>query len=113
MHVLFNDDGQYTFDGKIGIYPIVELVKAQKSSINCPRVTLEWKPKSLTMEMYTDIVVNKVLPDTIAKWPQDCGIQTQAIYIQQDNPNTHFLSTCPTWIEAKNSNPRFKFDFRK
>ena len=109
----FNDNGECTFDGKIGIYPIVEQVQAQRSSINRPRGTLEWKPRSLTREVYTEIMINKVLPDAIAKWPRDRGVRTQKVYIQQDNPHTHFPPTCPIWIQAKDSDPRFKFDLRE
>ena len=88
-HPCFNDNSECTFDGKIDIHPIVEHIQAQKSSINHRRGTLEWKPKSLTREMYTDIVISKVLPDAIAKWPQDYRVwpqdyrvRPQTIYIQ-------------------------------
>jgi hypothetical protein len=40
----FDDDGNETFSRKIGCFPIVHKVPAQRSSINRPAATLETKP---------------------------------------------------------------------
>ena len=85
-----NNNGEYTFDGKIGIYLIVKHLQAQRNSINHPRDTLEWKHKSLTREMYTENI-NKVLPDVIAKCPHNQGVRTQTIYRSEHLIRSTFL----------------------
>ena len=104
-HPCFNDNSKCTFDSKIDIHPIVEHVQAQKSSIYHLRGTLEWKPKSLTREMYTDIVINKVLPDAIAKWPQEYRVQPQTIYIQPRQLQYTLSSYMSYLARSKNSDP--------
>ena len=44
----FNEAGECTFDGKIGIWPFVERVAARRGSIRRPAGTIETKPVSFT-----------------------------------------------------------------
>ena len=44
----FNNDGVCTFDGKIGMFPFVEYVPAQRRSDNRPRGAIVTKPFSVT-----------------------------------------------------------------
>jgi hypothetical protein len=58
-----------SFDGKIGIWPFVERVMAQRDSINCPAGMWEIKPVSVTAERYREYLIQKVLPAIKARWP--------------------------------------------
>jgi hypothetical protein len=57
------------FDGKLGIWPFVEKVPAQRGSRNRPRGTLETKLISVTKAVYKQFILNKVLPAIKEKWP--------------------------------------------
>ncbi|XP_024636148.2 uncharacterized protein [Medicago truncatula] len=84
----FDDDGNETFSGKIGCFPIVHKVAAQRSSINRPAGTLETKPIiSINREVTRMMYINEVLPALKEKWPQEHAHET--IYIQQDNAPCH------------------------
>eukprot|EP00977_Amphora_coffeiformis_P022948 scaffold11984_cov94-Amphora_coffeaeformis.AAC.1 len=95
----FDENGECTFDGKIGIYPLVEQRRTQRRSINRPAGVLETQPITLSGSVYKDIVFKRIIPDAIRKWPRDRSVRTQTIGLQQDNPNTHFKSNDPEWIE--------------
>ncbi|XP_057801157.1 uncharacterized protein LOC131016474 [Salvia miltiorrhiza] len=57
---LFSDDGEVLFDGKIGIFPFIQKVPAQRNSKNRPSGTLETKPiQSVTKEVMRDSFINK------------------------------------------------------
>jgi hypothetical protein len=109
----FDDEGECVFDGKIGFWPVVEQVQAQRSSVNRPAGTWETKGVSMTKEVYTDFVCNKIIPSVLAKWPRDRSVREQTIAIQQDNPPTHMGRNDPTWLEAANRDGRFKFVLRE
>ena len=64
----YNAEGNCIF-GKIGLWPLVERVRAQRSSVNQPAGTWETKTVSVTKELYRTYVVEKVTPAIIAKWP--------------------------------------------
>ena len=60
----YNGDGECTFDGKIGIWPIVQKVRAKRSSVNRAAGTLETKTLNCDAEVYRSFMINKVLPAT-------------------------------------------------
>ena len=109
----FDANGNCTFDGKIGVWPMVERVQAVRNSVNRPAGTWETKCMNVTKAVYTDYIVNKVLPAAIAKWPRDRGTRAQSIGMQQDNPTTHMKGDDPLWVEATNRHKRFKFHLRE
>jgi hypothetical protein len=76
----YNAEGECTFDGKIGIWPFVESVQAQRTSVNRPAGTMETKPVSVTAERYRQFLIEKVLPAIKARWPD----RERDITIQQD-----------------------------
>jgi hypothetical protein len=57
-----NAEGECTFDGKIGIWPFVERVRAQRGSVNHPAGTWETKPVSITAERYQEFLIKKASP---------------------------------------------------
>jgi len=59
----FDSDGNETFSGKIGMFPLVHEVPAIRSSVNKAAGTLVTKPiTSITKEVYRWFLINKVLP---------------------------------------------------
>ncbi|XP_062211821.1 uncharacterized protein LOC133912882 isoform X1 [Phragmites australis] len=92
-------EGNCTFDGKIGCFPMVTYEVARRSSKNRVAGTLEMKPiMSITKEVMRSFIIEKVLPAIRAKWPsEDIG---KPIYIQQDNARPHVDPGDPLFCEA-------------
>lgn len=57
------------FDGKIGIWLIVETQPAKRSSANRPAGTSETKSISMTRVVYVSMLKDKVFPAIRAIWP--------------------------------------------
>jgi hypothetical protein len=93
----FNAAGECTFDGKIGIWPFVKQVAAQRTSVNRPAGTLETKSVSVTGAVYLDYVINKVLPAIKQKWPD---ARERKLTLQHDNAKSHFSENQPEWRAA-------------
>ena len=69
------------FDGKIGIWPVCEMVAAKRNSRNRPRGTMEMKPVNVNKEVYKKMFLENVIPAIKSKWPDGNRI----IIIQHDN----------------------------
>ncbi|CAM9453220.1 unnamed protein product [Discosporangium mesarthrocarpum] len=82
------------FDGKIGIWPVIETVEAKDSSKN--RVAGDMEIKSVTMdgEQYKQMIKKEVTPAIKARTP---GASTRTIWVQQDGakPYTRMGSLRP------------------
>lgn len=85
------------FDGKLGIWPFVEWIPAQRNSVNRPHGTLEMKPVTVTRDVYRQMLVQHVIPAIKTKWP--ARERGNVIYIQQDNARPHVPESDPA-IEA-------------
>jgi hypothetical protein len=85
------------FDGKLGIWPFVEKVPAQRASRNRARGTLITKSISVTKEVYKTFIMEKVLPAIEEKWPQ-CH-RDMTIKLQQDNAKPHRIHNDPELLE--------------
>jgi hypothetical protein len=92
----FNTEGQCTFDGKIGIWPFIERVRAQRDSINRQAGTWETKPVSVTAERYRNYLLHKVLPAIKARWPD----RERNVTIQQDGASSHIRQNDPAFVEV-------------
>jgi hypothetical protein len=92
----YNADGDCTFDGKLGIWPFVESVVAQRGSIHRPAGTIERKPVSVTMEKYKEFLIEKVVPAIKRKWPD----RDRNIFIQQDGASSHIDQQDPDFVAA-------------
>lgn len=87
----FDANGDCTFDGNIGCFPLVTYEPAKRSSVNWPAGTMEMKPiASITKEVIRDFMINK--------WPQED--MNKPIYIQQDNACPHLGPTDQLFHEA-------------
>ncbi|KAL7578224.1 hypothetical protein ACA910_012647 [Epithemia clementina (nom. ined.)] len=75
------------FDGKLGIWPIGDWVPAAMSSANRPRGTLVWKNKNVNHEVYRYLLIKKLIPAILEKWP--AAQRTNTIRIQQDGAKSH------------------------
>ncbi|XP_058783982.1 uncharacterized protein LOC131658736 [Vicia villosa] len=76
----FDNEGNETWSGKIGVFPLVDKVPAKRSSVNRPSGTLETKPiTSITKEVSRMFLINKILPAIKEKWPREHISET--IYI--------------------------------
>ncbi|XP_023757888.1 uncharacterized protein LOC111906365 [Lactuca sativa] len=84
---IFDSLGNKVFLGEISIYLFTTLELAKRSNKNRIAGTLETKPiLSVNKEVTRSWLIEKVLPDIKAKWPQGHIVP---IFIQQDNANPH------------------------
>ena len=65
----FNNDGECTFNGKVGMFPFIERVAARRASCNRPRGHMETKLLPVNKNGYRDVMTQKVLPTIKEKWP--------------------------------------------
>ncbi|ETV73921.1 hypothetical protein H257_11246 [Aphanomyces astaci] len=71
------------FDGKIGIWPFVVQLPAQRNSKNRAKGTMLTVPQSVTSDVYRAIILENVVPAIKAKMPwRD---QAGTIVLHQDN----------------------------
>jgi hypothetical protein len=105
----YDGAGNCTFDGKIGMWPFVESVMAQRDSVQSRASTIEIKPVSVMAATYEQFLIGKVLPAIKRKWPErdrDTFIQQEGApsHIQQTGPR--LCSSCNNWkLEHPNDNP--------
>ena len=81
----YDNNGECTFDGKIGMWPFVERKEAQRDSANRPRGTIETKPIGVTRTVYRRMLIDKVIPAIKEKWPD----LNRDIVLQQDGASAH------------------------
>jgi len=62
----YNVTATKMFDGKIGIWPFIEMLPAKRSSKNRPTGTILSMPVAATREVYRTAITEKVIP-TIKK----------------------------------------------
>ena len=86
------------WDGKIGMWPFAVQRAAARSSRNRPKGTMEWKPLSVTKQVYRDYMINKVLPAIVEKWP--VASRNSPILIQHDNAPSHISNDDPAFAAA-------------
>lgn len=76
------------FDGRIGMWPFVEIVPALRNSKNRPAGAPILRGITVDRDTYRRYLVDHVIPAIKEKWP---GSKRQPIYIQQDNAKPHVL----------------------
>ncbi|XP_010687393.1 uncharacterized protein LOC104901503 [Beta vulgaris subsp. vulgaris] len=85
--------GRMIHDGKFGIYPFVEYVRAKYSTKNRRAGTLVTKAiESVNLAVMRDMIINTVIPAIMRNWPE--GV-SKDIYIQQDNARAHIHASNP------------------
>jgi hypothetical protein len=68
------------FDGKLGIWPVVEIIPAARSSRNRPAGTPETKNVSMDKARNKAFLINQVFPAIRAKWPCKCSFSTLSMF---------------------------------
>ena len=76
------------WDSKLGIWPIGDWELAKQKSKNRPKGTLVWKNKIVTKEVYHDLLLSKLIPSILEKWPRR-DMFSRKIFIQQDRAKNH------------------------
>jgi hypothetical protein len=82
-----DNNSSWYFEGKVGLYPVVEETLAKRNSVNRKKGTVVLQAVSMTKEVYVDFVLNKLLPDIVRNCPPD--MRRFPIYIQHDNAPPH------------------------
>jgi hypothetical protein len=94
------DTYEMTFDGKIGIWPIVEETEAQRTTQNREAGTKVTTPVSVTKTIYRELLLEKVIPAIKRKWPRG---RTRNVIIQQDGASSHVAEDDEAVLQACNS----------
>lgn len=103
----YDAHGVMTFDRKIGLFPFVEKVRAQRSSKNRAAGTLETKAVTCDKEEYLRKVVDQVIPAIKEKWPD--RRPNYSIGLQHGNATPHNIDDEFDWIEASMTDMRWSF----
>ena len=84
----FNPCSNSWWDGKLGIWPIGDWELVKQKLKNRPKGTLVWKNKIVTKEVYHDLLITKLIPSILEKWPRGDRL-SRKIFIQQDGAKNH------------------------
>ena len=84
----FNPCVNSWWDGKLRIWPIGDWEPAKHGLKNRPKGTLVSKNKAVTKEVYHELLISKLLPAIVEKWPQTDRL-SRKILIQQDGAKSH------------------------
>ena len=84
----FNPCSNSWWDSNLGIWPIGDWEPAKQKSKNRPKGTLVWKNKVVTKEVYWDLLISKLIPSILEKWPSR-DMLSRKIFIQQDGAKNH------------------------
>jgi hypothetical protein len=90
----FDCHGRCTFDGKIGIWPIVERVPARRASRARPAGTLVTKTLNVNKDIYRRMLLENVIPAIKTKFPR----HNKTVTIQQDGAKSHIAENDPEFI---------------
>ena len=83
-------------DGKLGLFPFIERVEAQRTSTVRPRGTIITKPVTVNRDRYKEFIIDKVIPAIQNKWPD----QNRDITIQHDGASSHIEDDDPEFAEV-------------
>eukprot|EP00903_Cladosiphon_okamuranus_P014913 g13809.t1 len=78
------------FDGKIGMWPFTEKVRAVRNSRNRATGEMVTKCVEVTKETYKEKLINSVIPAIKEKWL--AATRRNTIFIQQDNAKPHGIN---------------------
>ena len=79
----FNLSANSWWDGKLGIWPISDWEPAKHKSKNRPKGTLVWKNKEVNKEVCRELLISKLLPAIMEKWPWTNRL-SRKIFIEQE-----------------------------
>lgn len=105
------------FDGKLGLWPFVEMQPAKRTSKYRVRGTMKMRSVNVSASVYKESIINKVIPSIKQKWPgllwwltywvynfYDVFVvgASRSILIQQDNASAHGVNLARA-VQAFNS----------
>lgn len=105
----YDYDRKRGFDGKIGIFPIIEHRAAQRTTQNQKKGDVIMVPLTVDKNVYSNLLKTKVIPAIKATWPGmythvihfpasvlsatnavfNAGVRNRTLWIQQDNASPH------------------------
>ncbi|CAM9686878.1 unnamed protein product [Discosporangium mesarthrocarpum] len=74
------------FDGKIGIWPIADIVAVMRSNKNRKKGTMMLKPATINAERYKELMIDKIISVIKARMPRPPG---HTIFVQQNGAKPH------------------------
>ncbi|ETV85623.1 hypothetical protein H257_02242 [Aphanomyces astaci] len=83
----FDHHSKKQWDGKLGVWPFVHVSPAARASKNRPKGTLHTVPLAVDAKVYSDAIMDKVVPSIQLKFPGDW--RRRQVLIQQDNASPH------------------------
>ena len=66
----FNPSANSWWDEKLGIWPIGDWEPAKQGSKNRPKGMLVWKNKTVTKDVYRELLINQLILAILEKWPR-------------------------------------------
>ncbi|CAM0952969.1 unnamed protein product [Alopecurus aequalis] len=93
-----DEQGNVTFDGKVGIWAFVTEDAAKYDSKYRIKGSMELKNVNVTRDVMREYLCEKVIPAIVEVWPEDGYAET--IWIQQDNARTHVQPDDPAFLAA-------------
>lgn len=97
----YNNEGICTFDGKIGMWPLIERTPALRASVNRPRGAIVTRPVTCTGRVYRNLIVEHVIPAIKEKWP----CRDRNIVIQQDGASAHLAPDDLEFLQHARTRP--------
>uniref|UniRef100_A0A8I6WR01 Transposase n=1 Tax=Hordeum vulgare subsp. vulgare TaxID=112509 RepID=A0A8I6WR01_HORVV len=88
----WDSEGNVMFSGKIGIWPFVKEVPAQRKSNNRPRGTIETKSIKVDRKVMREFLIENVLAAIQVVWPES-DVGRQSIYNMTMPSSTYYLLT--------------------
>jgi hypothetical protein len=82
-----SDNAGWYWDGKVGIFPVVEYTPAQRTSTNREKGKIEPHSLLMTAAVYEKFILEKLLLAISARCPYE--MRSEKIYIQHDNAPPH------------------------
>ncbi|KAK9750371.1 hypothetical protein RND81_02G191600 [Saponaria officinalis] len=101
LRLIYEDNGDVLFDGKLGIWPFIYQEPAKRNSKNRVTGTMVTKAiESITKQVTKETLINLLIPAIKQKWPASAS---KEITIQQDNAKPHLNGKEKDFIEAATS----------
>ena len=79
----FNPCSNSWWDSELGVWPIGHWEPAKPKLKNRPKGTLLWKNQIVTKEVDHDLLITKLVPSILEKWPRRDRL-SRSFFIQQD-----------------------------
>ena len=86
----FNCSANSWWHSNLGIWPIGDWEQVKWNSKNRPKGTLVWKNKTISKEVYQDLLISKLIPAILENWLRWDRL-SRKVSIQQDRAKLTFM----------------------